>query len=231
MGTDPTAAVETLAAGAQTYGRSARGVDEIRYMARTAGGWLPVHFGPWQTIYWWFCRFVRRLLFRSTHDEALMLDRKAAGREASPTGGVLDSQTVKAPFAEVRGFDGGKKIVGRILGAAAPAQQARESDGAVCVGRGCDKLDQLDPPIARQQGGDVGPVQHPAVRDAYQLGRPRLLPRGDAGSAIRGQYVAAAGIAAVTFPQGTESTSDPASSAVPPLRRRSTLAPTKLCPA
>ena len=32
-----------------------------------------------------------------------MLDREAAGREASPTGGVLDSQTVKAPFAQVRG--------------------------------------------------------------------------------------------------------------------------------
>jgi hypothetical protein len=30
-----------------------------------------------------------------------MLDREAAGREASPTGGVLGSQTVKAPFAEL----------------------------------------------------------------------------------------------------------------------------------
>jgi putative transposase len=74
---------------------------------------LPVHVGPWQTICWWFRRFVRRLLFRTIHDVALMLDREAAGREASPTGGVLDSQTVKAPFAEVRGYDGGKRIVGR----------------------------------------------------------------------------------------------------------------------
>ena len=40
-------------------------------------------------------------------------DREAAGREASPTDGVLDSQTVKAPFAEARGYDGGKRIVGR----------------------------------------------------------------------------------------------------------------------
>jgi hypothetical protein len=44
---------------------------------------------------------------------ALMLDREAAGREANPTGGVLDSQTVKAPFAEAQGYDGGKRIVGR----------------------------------------------------------------------------------------------------------------------
>jgi transposase len=82
---------------------------------------LPVHVGPWQTICWWFRRFVRRLLFRTIHDVALMLDREAAGREASPTGGVLGdrgpaeghSQTVKAPFAEMRGFDGGQKIAGR----------------------------------------------------------------------------------------------------------------------
>ena len=90
-------------------------LNAIRYMARSAGGWrmLPSEFGPWQTVYWWFRRFVRRLLFRTIHDIALMLDRELSGREASPTGGVLDSQTVKAPFAETRGFDGAKKIVGR----------------------------------------------------------------------------------------------------------------------
>ena len=70
---------------------------------------LPSEFGPWQTVYWWFRRFVRRLLFRTIHDVALMIDREQAdreqtGREASPTGGVLDSQTVKAPFAERRGY-------------------------------------------------------------------------------------------------------------------------------
>lgn len=42
-----------------------------------------------------------------------MLDRERVGREASPTGGVLDSQSVKAPAARQRGFDGGKKITGR----------------------------------------------------------------------------------------------------------------------
>ncbi len=42
-----------------------------------------------------------------------MPDREAAGREASRTDRVRDSQTVKAPFAEAPGFDGGKRIVGR----------------------------------------------------------------------------------------------------------------------
>jgi len=90
-------------------------LNAIRFLARAGCAWriLPTNFGPWQTVYWWFRRFVRRLLFRTIHDVALMLDREASGREASPSGGVLDSQTVKAPFAEVRGYDGGKRIVGR----------------------------------------------------------------------------------------------------------------------
>lgn len=90
-------------------------VNAIRYMARSGGGWrmLPRDFPPWQTVYWWFRRFVRLMLFRTIHDVALMLDRERAGREASPEGGVLDSQTVKAPAARERGFDGGKRIVGR----------------------------------------------------------------------------------------------------------------------
>ena len=60
---------------------------------------LPKDFPPWQTVYWWFRRFVRLMLFRTIHDIARMLDRERVGREASPSAGVLDSQTVKAPAA------------------------------------------------------------------------------------------------------------------------------------
>jgi putative transposase len=90
-------------------------LNAIRYMARSGGGWrmLPNDFPPWQTVYWWFRRFVRRFMFQTIHDVALMLDRERVGREASPTGGVIDSQSVKAPEAKTRGYDAGKKIVGR----------------------------------------------------------------------------------------------------------------------
>ena len=90
-------------------------VNAVRYLARAGCGWrmLPKDFPPWRTVYWWFRRFVRLLLFRTIHDVALMLDRERVGREASPTGGVLDSQSVKAPAARQRGLDGGKKITGR----------------------------------------------------------------------------------------------------------------------
>jgi putative transposase len=90
-------------------------LNAIRYLARSGGGWrmLPKDFPPWQTVYWWFRRFVRRFMFQTIHDVALMLDRERSGREASPSGGVLDSQSVKAPEAKTRGYDAGKKIVGR----------------------------------------------------------------------------------------------------------------------
>jgi putative transposase len=53
-------------------------LNAIRYMARSGGGWrmLPTNFGPWQTVYWWFRRFVRRMLFQTIHDVSLMLDRE-----------------------------------------------------------------------------------------------------------------------------------------------------------
>ncbi|HEY5207217.1 MAG TPA: IS5 family transposase [Roseiarcus sp.] len=90
-------------------------LNAIRYMARSGAGWrmLPKDFPPSGTVYWWFRRFVRRFLFETIHDMAVMIDRERVGREASPSAGVIDSQSVKAPGAEVRGYDAGKKIVGR----------------------------------------------------------------------------------------------------------------------
>ncbi len=90
--------------------------NAIRYMTRTGGGWrmLPKDFPPWQTVYWWFRRFVRLMLFRTIHDIALMVDRERAGRKAGPSAGVIDSQTVKAQAAKAkRGYDAAKKTVGR----------------------------------------------------------------------------------------------------------------------
>lgn len=115
------AEIEPLLPSPARTGRK-RGVDlreilnAIRYMVRSGCEWrmLPVHFPPWQTVYWWFRRFVRLLLFRTIHDVALMVDRERAGRRPDPSAAILDSQTVKAPAAQgSRGFDGAKKTVGR----------------------------------------------------------------------------------------------------------------------
>lgn len=57
---------------------------------------------------------MRRFLFQNIHDLELMCDREQAEREASPSAGVIDSQSVKAPApGAVRGYDAGKKLVGR----------------------------------------------------------------------------------------------------------------------
>lgn len=90
-------------------------INAVRYLVRSGCGWrmLPVHFGHWRTVYGWFRELARRFLFQTIHDVELMLDRERAGREASPSAAIIDSQSVKAPHAEARGYDAAKRIVGR----------------------------------------------------------------------------------------------------------------------
>ena len=91
-------------------------MNALRYLVRSGCEWrmLPVHFPRWQTVYWWFRRLMRRLMFKTIHDIALMIDRAQVGRDPEPSAAVIDSQTVKAPAAHgTRGHDGAKKTVGR----------------------------------------------------------------------------------------------------------------------
>ena len=41
-------------------------INAVRYLVRSGCGWrmLPIHFGPWQTVYGWFRELARRFLFR-----------------------------------------------------------------------------------------------------------------------------------------------------------------------
>jgi putative transposase len=91
-------------------------INALRYLVRAGVGWrmLPKDFPPWQTVYWWFRRLLRRFLFQTIHDLALMFERELAGREASPSAAVVDSQSVKAPSAAGGGgYDAAKKVKGR----------------------------------------------------------------------------------------------------------------------
>ncbi len=90
-------------------------INAIRYLVRSGCEWrmLPHDFPPYATVYYWFRRFMRRMLFQTIHDVALMLDRQLHERQAEPTAAILDSQSVKAPGARQRGYDANKKITGR----------------------------------------------------------------------------------------------------------------------
>ncbi len=48
-------------------------LNAIRYLVRSGCEWriLPIHFPPWQRVYWWFRRLAGRLMFRTIHDIAL----------------------------------------------------------------------------------------------------------------------------------------------------------------
>ena len=90
-------------------------INALRYLVRSGVEWrmLPNDFPQYRTVYYWFRRFMRRTMFKTIHDLAMMLDRMCSGREVAPTAGLVDSQTVKAPAAQQAGYDANKKIRGR----------------------------------------------------------------------------------------------------------------------
>jgi transposase len=91
-------------------------INGIFYVMRAGCTWrlLPSDFPPWGTIYRWFATFRDDGRFEAINHTLVMADRERVGRDASPTGAIIDSQSVKTTEAGgPRGYNAGKKINGR----------------------------------------------------------------------------------------------------------------------
>ena len=88
-------AVKRLGRPRETELRSV--LDAILYIARTGCQWrmLPKDFPPFTTVQGYFYDWRDDGLFEKINFELLLQAREAAGREASRSAGVIDSQSVK----------------------------------------------------------------------------------------------------------------------------------------
>lgn len=71
--------------------------NAIMYIVRSGCAWrmLPKSFPPWGTVYTYFRSFQLNGVWQKMHDSLREDVRREAGRESTPSAGIIDSQSVK----------------------------------------------------------------------------------------------------------------------------------------
>ena len=92
-------------------------LDAIFYLSKTGCQWrmLPSDFPKWELVYYYFRKWSLDGTLEEIHEVLRNRLRRKRGLKASPSAGIIDSQSVAKSkvSAEDVGFDGGKKIKGR----------------------------------------------------------------------------------------------------------------------
>ena len=92
-------------------------VNAVLYVTKNGCVWrdLPGDFPVWQTVYYYYAKWVRDGTWKNISDCLIVDYREKVGKSAQPSVAIIDSQSVKnGPCCTSQiGFDGGKSVKGR----------------------------------------------------------------------------------------------------------------------